>query len=370
MSSQKYILAGALSGLCLTLMAIVCLIFILYTGGFWQYLFNSQIPIIQDTAWLGVTQDMSRLPSFLWGWRWIIVTITLSGVVFAALERTTQRLGMAWRKPVFQIIVFSIIGTLIITQLLITQADASRSISNAAERIATLSQSQPSIWQNLLLASVAGLALAGILWMSWSWWYVRWCRWLTPKKQGYVDAPEQSSEQWFAQRKEYSKVQRLLLILVPISILAVYGAAISYDLTRPSILSGELWVDTSTPQVSVPLQMTTAAPNVFVENTFGTGSVEIGIFDAANHLQTEPVTLTFRDSQVSYERTQLALPKLAQDTYNLRVQLQQGPGGRVGYALIQGDNQSRTLAAVLLGLSTSLMLALVIALLNGRVGNQ
>lgn len=367
MPSWKYMLAGALAGLCLAIMAIICIIFILYTGVFWQYLFNSQIPIIQDTAWLAVTQDMSRLPSFLWGWRWIIVATTLSGVVLAFLERLTQGLAMPWRRPVFQMIVFSSIGTLIITQLLIVQSEALRSISNAAERIATLAQSQPSIWQNLLLASVAGLALAGFLWMSWSWWYERWCRWLAPRVQGYVDAPETSSEQWFAQRKASGRMQGILLLLLPLSVLAIFGAATSYDLARPNILSGELWLDASTPQAQVPLQITTSSPSMFVENTFGTGSVEIAVFDSNRARQIEPVILTFHDNQVSYERTQLPLANLKQASYVLQAQLQQGAGGRVGYALIQGNTQPTQIAALLLGLSTSFMLALVVALLSSRM---
>ena len=367
MPSWKYILAGALAGLCLAIMAMLCIIFILYTGVFWQYLFNSQIPIIQDTAWLAVTQDMSRLPSFLWGWRWIVVATTLSGIILAFLEHLTKGLDTPWRRPVFQMIVFTSIGTIIITQLLIVQSEALRSISNAAERIATLAQNQPSIWQNLLLASVAGFALAGVLWMSWNWWYERWCGWLAPKKQGYIDAPELSSEQWFVQRKASSKVQRILLLLLPLSVLAIFGAATSYDLARPSILSGELWVDANTPQAHVPLTITTSSPSMFVENTFGTGSVEVAVFDSNNALQIEPVILTFHDNQVSYERTQLALANLKQASYVLQAQLKQGAGGRVGYALIQGNMQPTLIAALLLGLSTSFMLALMLALLSSRV---
>lgn len=367
MASRKYIVAGGLAGVCMSVMVMLCVILILYTGVFWQYLFNSQIPIIQDTAWLAVMQDMSRLPSFIWGWRWIIVGSTLGGALLALMQSIFQRLAPAWRERVLRLIVFGSISGFVIARMLISQAESVFRVSNAAERLSMLAQQQSSVWSNLMLISIAGLVVAGILWMGWSWWYGRWWRWLTPKAQGYIDAPEVSSEQWFNKREAYNKARRLLLLLLPVSLLLVFGAATLYERTQAEILSGELWVDPTTPTAAVVLPLTASSRNVFVENTYGTGKARVSLLDANNTLQAEPVVLTFQNNQVSYERTEIAVSDLKQGSYQLTAKLQEGSNARIGYALIQGDKQPMILSATLLGICTGVVLALLVVLLGERV---
>jgi len=365
--TSKFVVAGTLAGLSLILAVMLVVTLLLFSVGLWQYAFNSQIPVIQQTAWLAVLQDANRIPNFLWEWRWIVVGVTVSGMLLSLLDRFVQRYSAIWRNRIGVAIVFGIIGTLVLAAFLINSEQSVLSGNDQSESIATLAQRRSSAWSLIFIGAMPMIGAAGTLWLGWSWWYAHWRRWMhldsTPAER--PEPPESTPDLWFAARQAYSRAQRLIGVLLIGSALVLVVAVNGYEQVRNTIQSGDLWVEPTAPSSAARLTFANPTRRLLVENTFGTGTASVTLVAVSNSAPVSaPTLLTFRDSRVSYEHTSLDVAGVPPGQYQLNAQLESGPGGRISYALVESGGVWSIILAVLIGLSGSAVLAFVVLLLS------
>lgn len=366
--SRSNVLAGALAGASVVVILMIAATFLLATGSLWQYAFNISIPIIRDTAGAAVLQDASRIPGFLWGWRWIILGMTAGGAGLALLDRFVQRYPPIWRSGLVSTIVFVLVGAVVTAVVLMSAEQVLVSGADQSASLATLNERRYAIWGQLLIAAALSLALAGTIWLAWSWWYSHWRRWLRLDRAPVEVNPEDTTaDQLFAQRAARSRARRTVLLGLAGSIVLLIIAVFGYDQVRASVQSGELWVKPDEPSSGVQLQFTRSTRQIFVENTFGKGSVIMSLLSiGASQPVAPPVAITFRDERVSYEHSALDVATLSDGSYLLHAQLQSGEGGRVGFALIQSGGASTLIMAIVVGLCLGLLLALIVLLFSMR----
>lgn len=365
----RHLLTGALAGACLVFALMLVAALMLYTGSMFQYTFNSQIPVIQDTAWLAVMQDLGRLPSFFWGWRWLVVGLAVAGALLALLERATQRFPAMWRTRLAVAVVFVVVGTFVVAGLLLRSEQAMLNAEDQSGGLATLMERRPGILGEILTGAVMAIAAAGIVWLGWHWWYERLCRWLRLNAApDYRDASQGSADQWFERRQEHDKMRRQLLMLLGGSVLLLAASVFVYDQARATVRSGDVWVEPTAPNNSVLIEFARPVRQLLIENTYGVGSATVQLVAQRDKSAVvAPIALEFRDSKVSFERTRLDVAALPAGSYLLNAQLGGGAGGRIGYALIESTGVFASVMALLVGLWESAVLALAVLLVGLRM---
>jgi hypothetical protein len=362
-----FVLAGMLAGLSLILAVMLFVSLLLLSVALWQYAFNSQIPVIQQTAWLAVLQDVNRLPNFLWEWRWIVVGLMVSGTLLAVLDRFVQRYTAVWRNRIAVAVVFAVVGTLLLAGFLINTEQSLLSGADQSESIATLAQRRSSAWNLLFIGAMPTIAAAGALWLGWSWWYAHWRRWLRLDivSTDRPEPPQSSPDLWFAARQAHSRAQRLVGMLLVGSLVVLVIAVSGYEQVRNTIQSGNLWVEPAAPSSHVQLTFVNLPRQLLVENTYGTGTASVTLESLTNGAPVAATAaLTFRDSRVSYEHTLIDVTNAAPGQYQLNAQLGRGSGGRLSYALVESGGFWGLVLAILIGLSGSAALALIVLLLS------
>ncbi|HMO59917.1 MAG TPA: hypothetical protein PKC19_21395, partial [Roseiflexaceae bacterium] len=131
---------------------------------------------------------------------------------------------------------------------------------------------------------------------------------------------------------------------------------------RTTVVSGEVWIEPAAPTRAIPLTLSNATRLLMVENTYGTGTVDVMLSSASGSIPAvTPLTLTFRDARISYQRTPIEVAELPAGAYQLITTLSSGSGGRVGYALIESNPILAPILAVLVGISAGLVVALATA---------
>src|SRR5262249_20216037 len=225
-------------------------------GLLWQYAFYRNIPVLGDRATTTATGDIGRLPGFLWGSRWIILAMIVSGIPLARLDHFAQRYPPPWRDRLTATALLAVVGAVVIGVLL-TQTDQSLYTDiNHSEgtSLPTLQNLQNSVWYLIMIGVALALGIGGALWLYWSWWYRRWRRWMRldapPTRE---DAPEVWADDWFAQRRPHEQRQRPVLLLLAGSALLTAIVVAGYEYVRPSIQSGDLWVHPTAPAAAVRL---------------------------------------------------------------------------------------------------------------------
>jgi hypothetical protein len=180
-----------------------------------------------------------------------------------------------------------------------------------------------------------------------------------------ADAPEQSSDDWFANRQAREKRQRLILVLLAASVLFTAAAVAGYEYVRTTILSGDLSVQPAQPAAAARLTLARPTRALVVENTFGSGTATANLLSARDRAPVAgPAELAFKDGALGVQRVPLSVADLPQGEYLLTAQLGTGAGGRVGYALAQGYSSLVPIAGVLVGVGAGAVLALVVLLLG------
>ncbi|HEU5101319.1 MAG TPA: hypothetical protein VFU22_19990, partial [Roseiflexaceae bacterium] len=202
--SWKYMLAGTLAGASGAVGLLIALTLALGIGLMWQYAFYRNIPVLNDQAASTVNDDLSRLPEFLWGTRWIVLGMVLSGIPLARMERFALRYPPPWRDRLTAVALLAVVCAAVLGVLL-TGNDQSiyESIGRPeGSSLPDLQERQNSIWYLIMIGMAVALAIGGALWLYWSWWYRHWRRWMrldTPIVP--TDAPQSSPEDWFARRQ-------------------------------------------------------------------------------------------------------------------------------------------------------------------------
>ena len=366
--SWKYMLAGTLAGASGAIGLMLAVTIGLSIGLFWQYAFFRNIVVLNDRATTTMIEDVGRIPEFLWGSRWILVAMAVSGIPLARMERFAQRYSPPWRNRITANVLLAVVGAVVISVLL-TQTDQSLySDVNQAEgsSLSNLQELQNSVWYLLMVGVALTLGIGGALWLYWSWWYAHWRRWMhldaavVPK-----DALETSSDDWFAKRQAHDHSQRMLLLLFGGSVLFTIAAVAGYEYVRTTIQSGDLAVQPSAPAAAVRLAITRPTRALVVENTFGTGTATVTLLSARDGAPVaDPVQLTFEDSDLGSQRVALSVADLPAGDYLLTGQLGAGAGGRIGYALLQGYATPVLIAAILVGIGMGATLALVVLMIG------
>ncbi len=357
-------LAGTLAGASGALALMIAVTIGLGIGLIWQYAFFRNIVVLNDRAATTMVEDVGRLPGFLWGSRWILLAMAVSGIPLARMERFAQRYPPPWRDRITAIALLAVVGAVVISVLL-TQTDRSLySDINRAEgsSLPNLQELQNSVWYLIVIGIALALGIGGALWMYWWWWYTHWRRWMrldpavAPK-----DALETSSDDWFARRQARERRQRTVLLLFAGSVLFTIAAVGGYEYVRTMIQSGDLAVQQSAPAAAVRLAIIRPTRALVVENTFGTGTAAVTLLSARDRAPVAgPVQLKFEDSNLGSQRVELSVADLPPGDYLLTAQLGAGAGGRVGYALLQGYTRPVLIAATLVGIGVGAALALVV----------
>jgi hypothetical protein len=360
----KYMLAGTLAGASGAIGLMIAVTLGLSVGLLWQYAYYRNIVVLNDRATTTMIEDVGRIPAFLWGSRWILLGMAVSGIPLARMERFAQRYPPPWRDRITMTALLAVVGAVVISVLL-TQTDRSLySDINRAEGsgLPNLQELQSSIWYLLLIGIALALAIGGALWLYWSWWYARWRRWMrldavTPPK----DALETSSDDWFAQRQARDRHQRIILLLLAGSVLFTIAALGGYEYVRTTIQSGDLAVEPAAPAAAARLAIERPTRALAVENTFGVGTATVTLLSSRDRAPVAaPVQITFEDANLGSQRVELNVADLPSGEYLLTAQLGDGSGGRVGYALLQGYATPVLIAAILAGIGAGATLALAV----------
>ena len=366
-------LAGTLAGASGAAGLLLAISVALGIGLVWQYAYYRNVPALGDRAATTVLQDVSRVPGFLWGTRWIVLAMVISGIPLARLDRFAQRYPPPWRNRLAAAALLAVVGAIVIGVLL-TQTDQALydEINQAqATTLRSMQDMQSSIWYLILLGVPLALMIGGALWLYWSWWYTHWRRWMRlDAEPALTDAPEISADDWFAIRQERARPQRTTLLLLAGSLLFTTASVAIYEYVRTQIQSGDVSVERLAPAAVVRLPIKRPTHALAVENTFGNGRVSIVVLSAGDRAPvSEPVELVFQEGRLGNQRVPLKIADLPSGDYLLSAQLNGGESGRAGYALIQGYTALVPIAAALVGIGVGSALALV-ALLLGVIAEQ
>ena len=364
----KYMLAGTLAGASGAIGLMIAVTLALVVGVIWQYAYFRNIVVLNDRATTTMIEDVGRIPQLLWGARWILVGMAASGIPLARMERFAQRYPLPWRNRITANCLLAVVSAIVIS-LLLTQTD--RSLYSDITRsegsgLPGLQNLQNSVWYLIIVGIALALAIGGALWLYWSWWYARWRRWMRLDTTVELnDAPETSSEDWFAQRQAHERNQRTILLLFAGSVLFTIATVTGYEYVRTTIQSGDLSIQQSAPAAAVRLAIARPTRALVVENTFGAGTATVTLLSARDRAPVaDPVQLAFEDSELGHQRVELSVADLPAGNYLLTAQLGAGTGGRVGYALLQGYATPVLIAAILVGIGVGAMLALVVLMIG------
>lgn len=349
------------------LIVMVCVTLLIYVGALWQYAFNSSIPVINQTAAAALLQDASRIPGFLWGWRFIVLALAVGGMLLAWWERFVQRYPPLWRTGLVAAVVWVAVSALVIARTLTSAEQTVFDGGDASETLATLGQQGAFVWGQLFFGIAITIFIAGIIWLSWTWWYPRWSRWLGLAPVLSVDGrSDVSADEWFARRQSRARARRTVVVALVGALVLLFALVALYDRSRASVQSGVVWVEPSVPQRGVQLVFDRPSRHLFVENSYGSGTVAVALAVNGAATPAPPVALTFTGGRASYERTPVEIGGLPAGVYVLSAQIRSGEGGRVSYALIQQNETLMAVFAVLVGVSVGSVLALVVLLITMR----
>jgi hypothetical protein len=348
-------------------------IFVLSVGLFWQYAYLRNVPVLGEQADDMVIENVSRIPSFLAGWSGIALVLIVVGVGLALIEQQNHAVAPEWQGRIAPTIMLLIAGTIVASAILINTDQSLFGEGTQAESLPTLAERRPAVWNLLFFAIWIALATGGGVWLFWSWWYQRWQRWLGStlinRAVDRPDPPAVHSDAWFQQRQLQDRTLRIALIAFGISMVVLIGSSSLYDLARAQVSSGEVWVEPSAPNRGVRLQFNRPDQHVLIENTYGSGRANVRLLDQNQQQLGEAVDITWRNT-LSFQRATLATEGLPNGNYILNARLDEGSGGRVGYALIESDPLIATIVAILVGLALGATLAsmvLAISIWRGRV---
>jgi hypothetical protein len=366
--SWKYMLAGTLAGASGAVGLLIVLTLALGVGLLWQYAYYQNIPVLNDRAASTMSDDVRRLPEFLWGTRWIVLGMVLSGIPLARMERFAQRFPPPLRDRLTAVALLAVVCAVVLSVLL-TQTDRSiyESIGQSeGSSLPELQELQNSIWYLIMIGIALALAIGGALWLYWSWWYRHWRRWMRlDAPPALTDAPEQSSDDWFASRQAREKRLRLILLLLAGSVLFTAVALAGYEYVRTTIRSGDLAMQPAAPAAAARLAIFRPTRALVVENTFGSGTATVNLLSASDRAPVAgPAELAFEGSSLGSQRVPLSVADLPAGDYLLAAQLGTGAGGRVGYALAQGYGALVPIAGLLVGVGVGALLALLVLLLG------
>jgi hypothetical protein len=359
-------LAGALAGVGGAVGLAATLALLLSIGPIWQYAFNSSIPVIRDTALEGTLQDVSRLPGFIWGWRWVFLGLVVVGALLARIDVAAQRSAVPWHDRVGAAALLAVVAAALIAAILIWADQFLFSGADRSESLPTLLQRRFSAGNMVLVAAIVSLALAGATWLYWSWWYRHVRRWMRLAPAPAVPRhTEASADTWFETRQAHERHRRVVLALLaaclPLAGAAMYG----YEAVRTQVRSGELWVEAATPRAEVRLLIARPARSLVVENTFGSGTVSVALLSPGEGAPVAgPVELEFPEAGLGTDRAGLDVASLPPGDYLLGAEIRAGDGGRVGYALLQSHGALVALLSVLVGLSVGVAFGLALLLIG------
>ena len=358
-NTRRIILAGVLAGICGVLVLMVLSAIMLSIGLFWQIAFLRNLPVIGELAASGVQDNMSRVPIFFWGWRWPLALAIVISIPLAVLDRLAQRYPSPLRERLAAAILLAVLGLLITTGLLIQSDQTLYAVDDVTGSLPTLAERQSSVWNVIIVALPVALGAGGAVWLYWSWWFAHWQTWLGLQTQPIT--PEAASPDiWLARRVARERMQRVVLGLLGASLLVLIGALQLYQQVQTTIQSGILWATTDAPRAELRLALEQPQRRLILENTFGTGTVQVSLLGPDGASVIPPQQVTFAGARIGNDRTALAVEGLPPGAYLLQAQLQQGEGGQVGYALVQGSPSAHLAGALLVGLAVGLVLALAV----------
>lgn len=355
-------LAGALAGAGGAAGLAAALALLLGIGMLWQYAFSSSIPVIRDTALGAVLEDVGRLPSFIWGWRWLFLGLIVGGALLAGLDALVQRSALPWRERIGAAALLAVVGAAVVAAILIWADQFLFAGVDQTESLPSLVERRLSVWNLVLIGATLAFAIAGATWLYWSWWYrhVRgWMR-LPP---ALAPAAGASADDWFATRQTHGRHLRVVLALLAVALPLAGAAVFGYEAVRTEVRSGALQVDAAAPRADVRLRLARPARRLVVENTFGSGTVSVALLPLQGGVPVAgPVELEFANARLGSERAVLDIQALPPGDYLLSAQIRTGDGGRVGFALLQSHGALVPAMAGLVGICTGAALGLALLL--------
>ena len=356
MSQNRFLLAGVLAGVSSVVAVALAATVMFGIGMLWQYAFNSTIPIIRDMAGGAALDDIGRIPSFLWSWRWALLGMAGAGVLLAYGDRLAQRAPHPWRERIVGTALLGVVSAVVTSVIFATADDPLYDIRNQTGSVPTLAERQQPGWSLLLVAALVSLAIAGLVWLLWSWWYAHWRRWmgLAPSPGG---ASSRTADEWLAAREAGARFLRRVALLTAAGAALTVAGMLGHSAARTEVRSGDIWAEPASPNVATRFRLSRPTRQLIVENTHGSGSVAVTVLSEQDQAPLAGPALLLFAGEVGTQREVLDVAALPDGSYLLNAQLRSGEGGRVGYALLQGTTALVPFASAAVGLGLGLALA-------------
>jgi hypothetical protein len=358
------IVRGVLAGLTAMFVCLLTLLVAQLPVLFWIVLYNLASGLPADELWGEVAQNLARLPSFLWGFRWGFLIIGSVGLPLALTDCLARRLPYPWVGSVSLVVLLGLTTAIGVTTIYLTRVWTLTALLQPSAPLALLLQQPPLQLADstlLVMVTFAAVLVAISLHSVWMWWDRWWDRWLTrhnrqPPLPTTIQPPPRSGGTAFPRR---SLLPGLGLALVGATLM-VGVTVVFYHTAHAELGGGTVTVSAATRRATAFLRVPRAPQRVWIVSSIGHGMIDITV--------TQPETGAALSAMHARPLPMLPPLELATDgwpvgPYQLIVQLQNGAGGSLRYGYLVTASRWAILSAGLAGLSVGLLISLAALLI-------
>lgn len=389
---------GFIAGACSLAGVLLILLLVLLGGNLFNLLhelsINQTIKIhgditFWDTIGQAFTQSLGALPGYFWSARWGMLALGLLGIVLAGVDVLRSRVDRPWRDSLGFVVTLGVVGAIVIAFQYANQESLQAWLTDQPGLINQQAAFIVSDMTMLLTGIIITLGLGYIIWAAWHWWFERLARWLRLSRPVLIAdvasaQPAVPSDDWRSYQDRLMRLKRsqngesealaapaqvrrrsLLWIIAPallVATLLVYGALQWYHAFDSNIITGQSWVSSDEPATAIPLAFKGIPRQINISNINGEGSIAAYLTTTADSAPQRQVTLQLPGLTNDYATAHLDVAGLAAGNYLLNIVLQNGKGGPMLYAALEGGGAGAIYASLALGLVAGIWIALLIIL--------
>ena len=358
------IIRGVLAGLTAMVVCILTLLVAQLPVLFWIVLYNLASGVPTDALWGEFTQNLVRLPSFLWSFHWGFLIIGSVGLPLALIDWLARRLPYPWVGSVSLVVLLGLTSAIGVTTFyLIRVWTLTARLQPSATPELLLQQPPLQLSDSTLLVMVtfAALLVAVSIHSLWRWWDRWWASWLAgynrqPPLATAILPPAQAGIIVLPRRP---LLPRLLLALVGATLM-VCVTVVLYHSAHAALGGGVVTVSATTRRTTVFLWVPRVPQRMWIVSSGGHGTIDLtvtqlgtGVMLSAMHTQPLPML----------PPRELATDGWPAGPYQLIVRLQNGAGGSLSYGYLMTASRWTILSAGLAGLSAGLWVSLAALLI-------
>jgi len=358
------IIRGVLAGLTAMVVCILTLLVAQFPVLFWIVLYNLASGVPTGAFWGEFTQNLARLPSFLWSFHWGFLIVGSVGLPLALTDSLARRLPYPWRGSVSLVVLLGLTSAIGVTVAYLTRVWALTARFQPSATPEPLLQQSPLQLTDgtlLVLVTAAALLAAVSIHSLWRWWDHWWAGWLTRHtRQSPLPTallpPAPAVETALPRR---SLLPKLGLALIGATLL-VGMTVVLYHAAHAELGGGVVTVNATTRQTTAFLRMLRVPHRVWIVSSSGHGTIDITMtrFGTGVVLSSMPT-----QSLPMLPPLELATDGWPAGPYQLSVQLQNGAGGALSYGYLLTTSRWATISAGFAGLSAGLWVSLTALLI-------